>query len=73
MERGISDEHVRHAIEFPDKLGRSVVSPARFVVKKIYFNEMLAKKHLLMVIYEQSGSEISVVTIIDTSKISKYF
>ncbi|OGL69346.1 hypothetical protein A3F52_03470 [Candidatus Uhrbacteria bacterium RIFCSPHIGHO2_12_FULL_47_11] len=72
-ERGITEEQVEQTIEFPDKIGRSVFNHARFVVKKIYFNVHLAKKHLLMVIYEEKGKEILVVTIIDTSKIEKYF
>ncbi|MBI2552509.1 DUF4258 domain-containing protein [Candidatus Uhrbacteria bacterium] len=72
-ERGIPDDHIEQAIEFPDKIGRSVFNHARFVVKKIYFNAHLAKKYLLMVIYEEKGSEVLVTTIIDTSKIDKYF
>lgn len=72
-QRGIMDDQVEQAIEFPDKIGCSVFDRARFVVKKIYFNIHLAKKHLLMVIYEEKGKEILVITIIDTSKIDKYF
>lgn len=71
-ERGITEDQVEQAIEFPDKIGRSVFNPARFVVKKIYFNIHLAKKHLLMVIYEETGNEAYVITIVDTSKIDKY-
>lgn len=71
-ERGITDDQVEQAIEFPDKIGRSFVNVARFVVKKIYFNIHLAKNHLLMVIYEEKGQETIVITIVDTSKINKY-
>ena len=73
LERGITEQQVSAAIEFPDKIGRSVMNHARFVVKKIYLNTHLAKKHLLMVVYEEKGDETLVVTIIDTSKIDKYF
>lgn len=71
-ERGITKDQVEQAIEFPDKIGRSVLNPARFVVKKIYFNIHLAKNHLLMVIYEEKDNEVYVITIVDTSKMNKY-
>ena len=72
-ERGITEEDVRRAVEFPDKIGRSVISAPRFIVKKVYYNMALGKKHLLMVIYEEKSDEVLVVTIIDTSKIDKYY
>lgn len=72
-ERGISEEQVQAAIEFPDKIGRSVFGGSRFIVKKVYYNVGLEKKHLLMVIYEERGQEALVITIIDTSKIDKYY
>ncbi|MBI4135407.1 DUF4258 domain-containing protein [Candidatus Uhrbacteria bacterium] len=71
-ERGITNDQIEQAIEFPDKIGRSVFNHARFIVKKIYFNTNLAKKHLLMIIYEEKRNEVQVITIIDTSKIDKY-
>lgn len=72
-ERGIAEDQVGQAIQFPDKVGRSFVSASRFIVKKIYFNIHLAKKHLLMIIYEERGDQVAVITIVDTSKIDKYF
>lgn len=73
LERGITDDQICHAIEFPDKIGRSIFNHSRFVIKKIYFNLHLAKKHLLMIIYEEKKDEVLVITIIDTSKIDRYF
>lgn len=72
-ERGIPETQVREAIEHPDKVGRSFLNRSRFVVKRIYYNALLARKHLLMVIYEEGNEEIRVITIIDTSKIEKYY
>ena len=72
-ERGVTEEDVQRAIEFPDKIGRSVLSHARYIVKKVYYNVSLGKKHLLMVIYEERNEGVLVITIIDTSKIDKYY
>lgn len=72
-ERGVASENVRRAVEFPDKVGRSLLFSARFIVKKVYYNAKLGKKHLLMVIYEERKSEVFVITIIDTYKIDKYY
>jgi len=72
-ERGISQELVKRAIRFPDKIEKSSVSPSRFLVKRLYFNEKLKKDHLLLIILETKRELTEVVTIIDTSKISKYF
>ncbi len=72
-ERGVSEDQVRHAIEFPDKLGRSLLNHARFLIKKIYYHPAFAKRHLLMVVYEEKVDNVLIITIIDTSKIEKYF
>lgn len=72
-ERGIPLKLVREAINSPDKIETSSVSPSRFLVKKLYFNEKLKKDHLLLIVIERKKNLMEVVTIIDTSKISKYF
>lgn len=72
-ERGISRELVKDAIKFPDRLEKSSISPSRFLLKKLYFNEKLNKEHLLLIILEVKENLREVVTIIDTSRISKYF
>ena len=72
-ERGISRELVKRAIRFPDKIEKSSVNPSRFLVKKLYFNEKLQSDHLLLIILEIKQNLTEVVTVIDTSKISKYF
>jgi len=72
-ERGINKELIKEAILKPDKTERSQFHPSRFLIKKIYFNEKLQKDHLLLIISEIKEDLIEIVTIIDTSKISKYF
>ncbi len=72
-ERGISRQLVKGTVRFPDKIEKSLIDPARFLIKKLYFNEKLNKDHLLLVILEIKRNLIHIITIIDTSKISKYF
>ncbi len=72
-ERKIDRSIVIKAINFPDKIENSVVNKKRFLIKKIYYHRVWKKDHLLMVIAEREKGSLKVVTIIDTSKISKYF
>jgi hypothetical protein len=72
-ERGISEKEVREFIKNPDKVEHSLKSPKRFLIKKVYFNRKLGRDHLLLIILEKENSILKVITIIDTSKISKYF
>lgn len=50
QERGISPKLVKEAVERPDKIEKSLVSPLRFLIKKLYFNEKLKRGHLLLII-----------------------
>lgn len=72
-ERGISQSDVENAYQFPDKVEYSSKEKARFLIKKIYFNKLLARDHLLVVVCEGNEKGVTIVTVIDTSKISKYF
>lgn len=72
-ERCISKSDIESACQFPDKVEYSLKDGARFLVKKIYFNKLLNKDHLLMVVCERNEKETTIITVIDTSKISKYF
>jgi len=72
-ERGISEKDAREFIKNPDKVERSSRFPKRFLIKKVYFNRKLKKDHLLLIILEKENLILRVITIIDTSKISKYF
>lgn len=72
-ERNINKNVLLKAVKYPDKVDRSNKDNKRFVVKKIYYNESLARDHLLMVICEKKNNILFVITIIDTSKITKYF
>ena len=70
-ERGITEQQIVRAIDHPDRLQTSVRSEKRFVAKKlISFN---GKQHLLLIIYEINAQETTILTVIDTSKIEKYY
>jgi len=71
-ERGIARKDIIGAIKFPDKIEISKVAKNRFLVKKVYYHQELKKDHLLMIICEKEKDILKIVTIIDTSKISKY-
>ena len=72
-ERGISKSDVENAYKSPDKVEHSLKEKARFLIKKIYFNKLLLRDHLLMVVCKRSEKGVTIITVIDTSKISKYF
>ena len=72
-ERAISEKELKYAIHFPDKIDKSSQNNKRFLIKKIYYNEKLKAEHLLMIICEKEKGIIKIITIIDTSKISKYY
>lgn len=72
VERGIRRSDVLRAIREPDKVEVSRIEENRFLAKKVYRNLRLGKDHLLMVICERVAGEIHIVTVVDTSKISKY-
>jgi hypothetical protein len=67
--RTISEEAVLAVVRHPDQLieerGRKVAQ-TRWVTPR-------GKEYLLRVVYEESGDEIVIVTIYDTSKIQKYW
>lgn len=72
-ERAINKKDLKDAIHFPDKIDESSQNNRRFLIKKIYYNEELKAEHLLMIICEKEEGIIKIITIIDTSKISKYY
>jgi hypothetical protein len=71
-ERFVSRQIAIDAIENPDKIEKSFQEDCRILVKKVYFNKSLKRDHLLIIVCEISLDKIEVITIIDTSKISKY-
>ena len=71
-EREITKEDVVRAIKFPDKIEISKAVKSRFLVKKVYYHQKLKRDHLLMLICEKERNVLEIVTVIDTSKISKY-
>ncbi len=72
-ERKIDKRIVTKAINFPDKIEVSGINKNRLLIKKIYYHQEFKKDHLLMIVVEKSNTILRVITIIDTSKISKYF
>lgn len=72
QERFITRYQILNALNNPDKLERSIKNQDRFLAKKLYFNRHLQKEHLLIIIFEKNNSTREIITIIDTSKISKY-
>lgn len=72
-ERGIDKKVVFEAIMSPDKIEPSNIQKNRFLTKKICFNKKLKKDHLLIIVCEKENNVLKVITIIDTSKISKHF
>lgn len=72
-ERFVSKILVVGAITNPDKVENSSNADSRVLFKKIYFNKTIKKDHLLMVVCEIFSETIEVITVVDTSKISKYY
>lgn len=71
-ERGLNKNIVEEFIKSPDKIANSNINERRFLIKKIYYHKKYKKDHLLMMICEKEKDVLTVITIIDTSKISKY-
>lgn len=72
-ERGIDRKTILNAINIPDKIEISKINFHRFLVKKLYYNNEFRGDRLLIIICEEMRQITNIITIIDTSKISKYF
>lgn len=72
-ERDIEKSIILEAITSPDRTEASSVESDRFLIKKIYFNVEHKRDHLLIIVCEKEEDVLTVITIIDTSKISKHF
>lgn len=72
-ERRIDKKDIIEAIKSPDKVETSKIAKDRFLVKKVYYHQELKKDHLLMIICGKEKDVLEIITVIDTSKISKYF
>lgn len=71
-ERGIARSEVCEAIQSADRTEHSSRSTHRYLAKRVYHHRTLRRKHLLMVVYEMRRKSVRVVTVIDTSRITKY-
>ena len=72
-ERNITKKEIIKAVKFSDKIEVSRVNKNRFLIKKKYHHRKFKKDHLLMIICEKKDTFLEIITVIDTSKISKYF
>jgi len=74
-ERNISYIQVYSALLQPDKVEVDKTNPGRFLAKKVYAINKAVRKHLLLVFYElyPELDRAEVITVVSTSKISKYF
>ena len=72
-ERFISKNTVMQALTSPDILEGSSEDATKFLIKKLYSHKKFSKQHLLLIIYKMRRSDIKIITVIDTSKINKYF
>lgn len=70
-ERKLTDNDIAKAFAHPDKIQNSFQSHDRFIIKKIYRNGK--RNHLLLIIFEKKKETILVITVIDTSKVDKYY
>lgn len=69
-ERKISEKFIKEVLENPTKIHRDSKNKDRVLFKKLYLKRGLRK--LLLVIGEVEKDKLKIITIIDTSKISKY-
>lgn len=70
-ERRIVRRTIEEAILHPHVIQASTKSGNRFIVKTLHWQAH--RKHLLMIIFEKHRDTLLVITIIDTSKINKYY
>ncbi len=71
-ERWITVREIESVIKFPDRIARDRRNPELVLFKKVYYHKKLKKRHLLILICDLGADLIRVITIIDTSKVTKY-
>jgi hypothetical protein len=73
-ERGINSSQIFSALLQPDQVEMDRTNPNRFVAMKVHVIKRTKKKHLLLIFYEVHPEigQIEVITVVSTSKISKY-
>lgn len=70
-ERGLTKPDVIKGIESAEKIHSSTKDSTRFVAKKLHRSQK--GKHVLLIIFECSRNETTIITVIDSSKIQKYY
>lgn len=70
-ERGLTKPDVIKGIESAEKTHSSTKVSTRFVAKKLHKSQN--GQHVLLIIFERSRNETTVITVIDSSKIQKYY
>lgn len=71
-ERRITVRDIREAVRRPDRIARSGAHPNRWIVKRRHVSRMTHRPHLLLIICERARARTRVVTVIDTSNLTKY-
>lgn len=72
-ERKITELIVQVAVLQPDRVASDKTFSGRFVAKKIVSRPHRQSPYLLLVVYELRPKVVRVITVISTSKITKYF
>jgi hypothetical protein len=70
-QRDLTREDVIDGIKSASKLHSSTKVETRFIAKKLH--KTANGQHVLLVIYECSRNETLVITVIDSSKVEKYY
>jgi len=70
-ERGLTRNDVVEGIESAGKTDSSIREMTRFIAKKLH--KTSTGQRVLLVIFERNRNEVLVVTVIDSSKVQKYY
>ncbi len=68
QERSVSERTVKDALDDPTKIGYD--AKGRMLIRKLYRKNR--KERLLLIVCEEIGRILEIITIIDTSKLKKY-
>ena len=70
-ERGLTREEVINGIESAGVTHSSTKVATRFIAKKLHRTP--SGQHVMLIIFERSRNETLVVTVIDSSRVQKYY
>lgn len=70
-ERRLTKSDVIQGIESAEKTHSSTKDSTRFIAKKLHRSQK--DQHVLLIIFERSRNETTIITVIDSSKVQKYY